>query len=352
MLNNQIINWYIQHKRDLPWRQTKDAYLIWISEIMLQQTKVATVIEYYLQFINRFPTVADLATADEQEVLKLWQGLGYYSRARNLHQASKTIHTYYNGVIPSNYSEILQLKGIGTYTAAAISAFAYNLPYAVLDGNVYRILSRYYGIDTPIDFSGAKKIYQQLATETMGDASPEIYNQAIIEFGALQCTPKIPKCDICPLLIDCVAHQLELVDILPKKSKRIKIKNRYFYYLFLSCEHTFAIEKRESNDIWKNMYQFPLIEKNQSISLDQLVKSEEWLHLFGNSELVIQSVQENKVHKLTHQNIYASFIHLNLSDTNELKNKYKFINWNDWADYPIPKPIENHLSQFFAKKNS
>ncbi|RUT73182.1 A/G-specific adenine glycosylase [Ancylomarina longa] len=351
MLSNQIINWYNQHKRDLPWRQTKDAYLIWISEIMLQQTKVASVIEYYLRFIDRFPTIGDLAMAEEQEVLKMWQGLGYYSRARNLHTASKTIQSQHNGVFPVNYPDILELKGIGTYTAAAISAFAFNLPYAVLDGNVFRILSRYYGVKTPIDSSVGKKIFQKLASETMGKASPEIYNQAIIEFGALQCTPKSPKCDICPLLKSCTASQSGLVALLPKKTKQIKLKNRYFYYLFLSCNDSLAIVKREGNDIWRNLYQFPLIEKSESISMEELLQSKEWIDCFGNSELVIQSIYKNKVHKLTHQNIHISFIHITISNDTGIKEKFKFISWEEWENYPVPKPIESFIKLFLKKES-
>jgi len=342
MLNNQIINWYSIHKRDLPWRRTKDPYSIWISEIMLQQTRVSTTIDYYNRFISQFPTVKDLAIADEQEVLNLWQGLGYYSRARNLHFAAKTIQKEYDGIFPDSYNNILALKGIGTYTAAAISSFAYNLPYAVLDGNVFRVLSRIYGIETPIDSGKGKKLFQQMATETMGNATPEIYNQAIIEFGALQCTPKSPKCESCPLLANCFAHKNQMIEVLPKKSKQIKTKNRYFYYLFLSCSGRFAIVKREGKDIWENMYQFPLIETDHPVEHHDLMKTEQWSLYLKNSTAVINKQTKPIVHKLSHQHIHASFVHITVKE--ELaKNDLIFISMEEAEDYPFPKLIENHL---------
>ncbi|MCT4601983.1 MAG: A/G-specific adenine glycosylase [Marinifilum sp.] len=345
MLNNQIINWYYKNKRDLPWRNTKNPYLIWISEIMLQQTRVATAIDYYNKFTERFPSVNDLALADEQEILNLWQGLGYYSRARNLHHAAKTIHTIYKGIFPKTHKEILALKGIGSYTAAAISSFAYNLPYAALDGNVFRVLARLYGVDTPIDSSEGKKLFQNLADETMGNARPEIYNQAVIEFGALQCTPKSPNCDICPLISNCVAYQSDMVEQLPKKSKQIKPKNRYFYYLFLSCSGRFAIEKREGKDIWKSMYQYPLIESDNDLSTETLLQSNQWKEIFDSSNLVILSISDNIVHKLTHQNINTRFIHIEV-DARHLKNydRFIFVNKKESERYPFPKLIDNHIT--------
>lgn len=345
MLSNQIIEWYLQYKRDLPWRKTKDAYTIWISEIMLQQTRVATATDYFNRFINQYPTVSDLALADEREVLKLWQGLGYYSRARNLHATAKIIHIEYKGVFPNTYKEILKLKGIGTYTAAAISSFAFNLPYAALDGNVFRVLSRIYGIDKPIDTGEGKKLFQKLANETMGNARPEIYNQAIIEFGALQCIPRNPKCEICPVQANCLAFGDGQVDQLPLKSKQIKTKNRYFYYLFLSCKNRFIIEKREGKDIWENLYQYPLIESDKAISTEELLQTSKWKGLFENKELAIHSICDKVVHKLSHQNLHTTIIHINMN-IDQLKNNSSFqiIKYSDIDNYPFPKPIENHLS--------
>lgn len=345
MLNNQIISWYLQNKRDLPWRETKDPYQIWISEIMLQQTRVATAIDYFNRFLVQFPTISDLAKAKEQEVLKLWQGLGYYSRARNLHATAKIIHTEYNGVFPDSYKEILKLKGIGSYTAAAIASFAFNLPHAAVDGNVYRVLSRIYGINKATDSTEGKKYFQNIASETMGNAQPEIYNQAIIEFGALQCIPRNPKCDICPLLSNCYAYNNAQVDQLPIKSKQIKTKNRYFYYLFLSCKSRFLIEKRIKKDIWENLFQYPLIECDKPISTNELLQTFEWKELFGNKKLVIHSVSENVVHKLSHQSLHTTFIHIEM-DIDKLSSKYGYqvINYSEITEYPFPKLIEDHLN--------
>lgn len=345
MLNNQIISWYLQNKRDLPWRETKDPYQIWISEIMLQQTRVATAIDYFYRFLVQFPTISDLAKAKEQEVLKLWQGLGYYSRARNLHATAKIIHTEYNGVFPDSYKEILKLKGIGSYTAAAIASFAFNLPHAAVDGNVYRVLSRIYGINKATDSTEGKKYFQNIASETMGNAQPEIYNQAIIEFGALQCIPRNPKCDICPLLSNCYAYNNAQVDQLPIKSKQIKTKNRYFYYLFLSCKSRFLIEKRIKKDIWENLFQYPLIECDKPISTNELLQTFEWKELFGNKKLVIHSVSENVVHKLSHQSLHTTFIHIEM-DIDKLSSKYGYqvINYSEITEYPFPKLIEDHLN--------
>ncbi len=345
MLNNQIISWYLQNKRDLPWRETKDPYQIWISEIMLQQTRVATAIDYFYRFLVQFPTISDLAKAKEQEVLKLWQGLGYYSRARNLHATAKIIHTEYNGVFPDSYKEILKLKGIGSYTAAAIASFAFNLPHAAVDGNVYRVLSRIYGINKATDSTEGKKYFQNIASETMGNAQPEIYNQAIIEFGALQCIPRNPKCDICPLRSNCYAYNNAQVDQLPIKSKQIKTKNRYFYYLFLSCKSRFLIEKRIKKDIWENLFQYPLIECDKPISTNELLQTFEWKELFGNKKLVIHSVSENVVHKLSHQSLHTTFIHIEM-DIDKLSSKYGYqvINYPEITEYPFPKLIEDHLN--------
>ncbi|WP_372751119.1 A/G-specific adenine glycosylase [Labilibaculum sp.] len=343
MLTNQIISWYLQNKRDLPWRETKDPYKIWISEIMLQQTRVATAIDYFNRFMHQFPTISDLAKAKEQEVLKLWQGLGYYSRARNLHETAKTIHTKYKGIFPKSHKDILALKGIGTYTAAAIASFAFNLPYAAVDGNVYRVLSRLYGIEKAIDSAEGKKYFQKLANETMNNARPEIYNQAIIEFGALQCIPRNPKCEICPLLSTCYAYSNKLVEQLPVKSKQIKTKNRYFYYLFLSCKSRFLVEKREIKDIWKNLYQYPLIEYDKAISTDKLIQTIEWKKLFGNQNLIIRRVSGEVIHKLSHQNLHTVFIHIEMN-IDSLKNKYQIIDFSEISDYPFPKLIEDHLN--------
>ncbi len=341
MFHHTILKWYSENKRELPWRNTKDAYKIWISEIMLQQTKVDSVMGYYQRFLDHFPTVNHLADADEKSVLRLWQGLGYYSRARNLHHAAKTIQQEYNGVFPNNYKAILALKGIGTYTAAAISAFAYNLPYAVLDGNVFRVLSRYYGIDTPIDTNKGKQLFQQVATDTMETATPEIYNQAIIEFGALQCTPKQPKCDTCPVNINCVALKEDTIFQLPVKEKKLKIKNRYFYYIIIRDDNGIVLNQRTQKDIWQNMYEYPLIETNKVTDLNKITSSKAWTDLFNGTKTTITKQNDIMVHKLTHQNIHITFIEVEIEDS--LKQPLQFISYDEVNNYPLPKPIETHL---------
>ncbi|MFZ4583041.1 MAG: A/G-specific adenine glycosylase, partial [Paludibacter sp.] len=228
-----LINWYEHNKRELPWRDISDPYRIWISEIILQQTRVNQGISYYLRFVDRFPDVKALATAHEDEVLKYWQGLGYYSRARNLHKTAQIIVEKHNGNFPNSYTEIVQLKGIGAYTAAAICSFAYNQPYGVVDGNVYRVLSRLFAIQTPIDSSQAKNEFSDLATNLLNNSNPGIHNQAIMEFGALQCVPVQPECNTCPFQKTCKAYELDLVDKLPIKASKTKVRERFFNYFFI-----------------------------------------------------------------------------------------------------------------------
>lgn len=262
--HNLLIKWYLQNKRDLPWRNTTNPYHIWLSEIMLQQTRVAQGMPYFLSFTTAFPTVFDLANANEEQVLKLWQGLGYYSRARNLHKTAQYIATELNGIFPDNYKDLLQLKGVGEYTAAAIASFSYNEAVPVVDGNVFRVLSRYFDIETDIAQAYAKKEFAALAFELMPKDNPAIFNQAIMEFGALQCVPKSPNCQICVFSESCAALQKKKVDQLPVKSKKLKVRNRYFNYLMLSdAEEKTLIQKRTAKGIWHNLYEFPLIETLQ-----------------------------------------------------------------------------------------
>jgi A/G-specific adenine glycosylase len=255
---NTLINWYETNKRDLPWRNTTDPYKIWISEIILQQTRVNQGLPYYRKFISNFPKVEDLANASEEKVLKLWQGLGYYSRARNMHQSAKYILNELNGVFPTSYIEIKKLKGVGEYTAAAISSFCFKEKKAVLDGNVYRLLSRFFGIETPIDSNKAKKEFTDLLKHLISSEKPDVFNQSIMEFGALQCTPKKPNCSICTWKNKCVAFATDKTHILPIKSKKIKKRIRYFNYIVYKQQQNYFIQKRTSKDIWKNMYEFPL----------------------------------------------------------------------------------------------
>ena len=313
IFNQTIYDWYSSNKRDLPWRNTNDAYMIWISEIMLQQTRVAQTELYFNRFIAALPTVFALANADEDTVLKLWQGLGYYTRARNLHATARIIVDKYNGIFPNDYHEILKLPGIGHYTAAAIASIAFNQPYAAVDGNVYRVLSRYFGISTPIDSEMGKKEFQQLASEVLADNNPGLHNQAMMEFGALQCIPKSPDCSICQLKLSCTAKKNNQVSSLPVKTKRIKTVNRYFYFYIMVCDDFFLFQKRTEKDIWKNLYQFPMIETDLEISDSEIIATEiPWLAGYTYN---IQNVSVTKKHLLTHQTIFARFISI---ETNKL----------------------------------
>ena len=304
-----LIQWYLQNKRDLPWRNDINPYTIWLSEIMLQQTRVAQGLPYFLRFTSAFPTVFDLANAEEEEVLKLWQGLGYYSRARNLHKTAKQIAFEFNGEFPKNYSELLHLKGIGEYTAAAIASFAYNENVPVVDGNVFRVLSRYFDVETDIASSGAKKEFIQLAAELLPKGQANIFNQAIMEFGALQCVPKNPDCGNCIFNDSCLALQKKKVAQLPVKSKKTKVTNRYFNYLVFSDEtNKTIICKRIQKGIWHNLYEFPLLETEKAES-DIAV-----LNLIKNQSFVTNAVQEVTlfnsipiVHKLSHQHLTIKF---------------------------------------------
>ncbi len=338
--SEQIINWYKQNKRILPWRNSKNAYKIWLSEIILQQTKVAQGLPYFNKFISKYPKIELLAKASEDEVLKLWQGLGYYSRARNLHHTAKEIVEKYNSRFPNNYKEIRELKGIGKYTAAAICSFAFDMPYAVVDGNVIRILSRYFGVLTPFDTTKGKKEFENLAQQLLKKENPAENNQAIMEFGALQCTPKSPKCTICPLQNSCFAFHNKLVSELPKKDKKLKIKKRYFDFLIINEKEKMLIQKRE-NGIWKGLYQFPLIENTTKKSENEIKNNEVWKKIFAQNEITILKISPILQHQLTHQRIFARFWHIN-AKISTLEN-YNYIRKKELKILPIPKLLENYL---------
>jgi A/G-specific adenine glycosylase len=304
-----LIQWYLQNKRDLPWRNTTDPYRIWLSEIMLQQTRVAQGMLYFLSFVDAFPTVFDLANAGEQQVLKLWQGLGYYSRARNLHKTAQYIAAELDGVFPDNYNDLLKLKGVGEYTAAAIASFSYGQPVAVVDGNVFRVLSRYFDIETDIALASAKKEFAALAFELMPKDEPATFNQAIMEFGALQCVPKSPNCNVCVFNESCLALQKKKIGQLPVKSKKLKVRNRYFNYLVVSDDNDDTIiQKRTSKGIWQNLYEFPLIETEAIESFDYIVERIE-KDFFVNDvvDSVLEYNEKSIIHKLSHQHLHIKF---------------------------------------------
>ena len=341
-----LIKWYLQNQRELPWRKTKNPYFIWLSEIMLQQTRVAQGLSYYLKFTDTFPTVFDLAKADESTVLKMWQGLGYYSRARNLHFTAKYIANELNGEFPSTFKEIIKLKGIGEYTAAAIASFAFNEPKAVVDGNVYRVLSRYFGIEIPINSSKGVKEFKALADTLIDKNKPANYNQAIMEFGAIQCKPKKPLCMFCPLSESCVGLQKNLIEKLPVKEKKIKVKKRYFNYIVVKTDDNKTIlSERKGKGIWQGLYQFPLIESDAVINKNELTSSKEFNDLFPNETTVSLFNAKEIVHKLSHQHLYTQFWIVETKQTISAS-----IDWTSVKKYPVPVLIANFLDEFLLTK--
>ena len=341
---NSLTQWYLQNKRDLPWRKTVNPYKIWLSEIMLQQTRVAQGTPYFLSFTTAFPTVFDLAAANEEQVLKLWQGLGYYSRARNLHKTAQYVANELSGVFPDNYNDLLKLKGVGEYTAAAIASFSYNEAVPVVDGNVFRVLSRYFDVETDIASASAKKEFAALAFELMPKHNPGVFNQAIMEFGALQCVPKSPNCGICVFNTSCAALQKKKVDQLPVKSKKLKVRNRFFNYLVvLDDNENTIIQKRIAKGIWHNLYEFPLIETERVEDFDciaNLIQSD----FFKGNEIVgiSESNPETIIHKLSHQHLYIKFWKVKVNGT--IKNA---INSDTLKTFPFPIVIHNFIEKDF-----
>lgn len=346
ILSNQLIYWYLQNKRDLPWRKTKDPYRVWLSEIMLQQTRVAQGLPYFLKFTEAFPTVFDLAKSDESTVLKLWQGLGYYSRARNLHFTSKYISNELQGIFPNNYKELLKLKGIGDYTASAIASICYNEPVAVVDGNVYRVLSRFYGINTPINSTKGIKEFKELAGTLIDKTQPGNYNQAIMDFGALHCKPQNPLCDSCPLVESCVALEKNLIKELPVKEKKLKIKKRYFNYLVVVTSNNETLfNERVGKGIWQGLYEFPLIETKASISEKELIEDKQFLEMFPNNTTISLFHNEDIVHKLSHQHLFTKFWIVKTKKVSE-----KTMDWQEVKKHPTPILIDKFLNEYLSMK--
>ena len=344
--SNTLIYWYLQNKRELPWRKTKNPYFVWLSEIILQQTRVAQGMAYYLKFTENFPTVFDLANADESTVLKMWQGLGYYSRARNLHHSAKQIANEFNGEFPSTYKEIIKLKGIGDYTASAISSICFDEPTAVVDGNVYRVLSRYFGVKTAINSSAGIKEFKALAQTLIDKKQSGNYNQAIMDFGALHCKPQNPLCDTCPFDASCVALEKKIIKELPVKDKKIKVRNRYFNFMVVKTDADFTIlSERKGKGIWQGLYQFPLIESDKNINKNELIASEEFINLFPNETTISLFNKKEIVHKLSHQHLYTQFWIVETENLSEAK-----IKWNAIRKYPVPVLIANFLEAFQPEK--
>jgi A/G-specific adenine glycosylase len=310
MIFSKTLNyWYSNNKRALPWRQTNDPYFIWLSEIILQQTQVKQGLPYYVRFVAEFPSVFHLANAEESAVLKLWQGLGYYSRARNIHTTAKYIANELEGKFPDNYKDLLKLKGIGDYTASAIASISFNQPAAVVDGNVYRVLSRYFGINTPINSSKGSKEFKQLAQELIDKKDPATFNQAIMEFGAMQCKPQSPDCSVCPFNASCMAFNENRITELPVKIKSPKAKKKFYNFLVLmSSEEKIILEKREGKGIWQNLYQFPLIETNKGFDFEDFKVMAENHALLKDKAFEMSLYNEEEIiHKLSHQHLYTKF---------------------------------------------
>lgn len=345
-VSRRLVEWYNTNKRDLPWRHTQDPYIIWISEIILQQTRVAQGMDYFLRFVGRFPDVAALASADEDEVLKYWQGLGYYSRARNLHAAAKDIMNRFDGVFPSEYKDVLSLKGVGEYTAAAIVSSAWNMPYPVVDGNVYRVLSRLYGIETPIDSTAGKKEFTVLAGMIMHPVQARLHNQAIMELGALQCVPLSPDCANCPLVDKCAAYAMDKVRYYPVKSNKTKTRDRYFHYFHIIYEEETWLHRRIGKDIWTGLYEFPLIETDSALSFEELQQTGEFRRLFdGAAPLDITIERPKEKHVLSHQILYATFYRVKISRKSEALSTFLCIPENEIGQFAVPRLIHIYLEK-------
>lgn len=341
-----LLEWYEGNKRDLPWRKSKDPYIIWVSEIILQQTRVAQGLDYFLRFTERFPNIASLAEAVEDDVLKMWQGLGYYSRARNLQAAARDIMSRFQGVFPSEYKDILSLKGIGEYTAAAIASFVWNQPYPVVDGNVYRVLSRLFALATPIDTTKGKKEFKELANLIMNQYEPGRYNQAIMEFGALQCVPQQPNCFTCPLSGQCVSYATNDVHLYPAKQNKIKTKDRFFNYLYIIYNGNTWLNKREGKDIWAGLYEFPLIETGQAMDFSQLQETEQFKQLFKGVGTLRVSVNIPEIkHVLSHQVLYARFFCIEIDIVSEALNSYLLVPVVDLENYAVSRLIQKALER-------
>ncbi|MCH4822164.1 A/G-specific adenine glycosylase [Gramella lutea] len=343
VFSNRLRLWYLQNKRDLPWRNTHEPYQIWLSEIILQQTRIEQGLPYYNKFIDAYPTVFDLANAPADEVLKLWQGLGYYSRARNLHESAKYVASELEGIFPQNYKGLLRLKGVGDYTASAIASFCYNEPVAVVDGNVYRVLSRVFGIDTPINSTTGIKEFKKLAQELLDKEDPATFNQALMEFGAIQCKPQNPLCETCPFNDKCLALKDDRIKELPVKLKKTKVRKRYFNYLVFDINKNKTIlEQRSGKGIWNGLYQFPLVESNKLITEEELKNLEDFQKLVDNSQFSMELYNEEPVvHKLSHQHLFTRFWLININEGQQEAVKLENV-----LEYPVPVLIGNFLNEY------
>lgn len=338
----RLFTWYDEHSRDLPWRTTRNPYFIWISEVILQQTRVAQGYDYFVRFINHFPTVEALADAPEDDVMRMWQGLGYYSRARNLHHAAKQIVAL--GDFPSTYDTIRSLKGVGDYTAAAIASFAFDIPKAAVDGNVSRVWSRVFGIDEPIDSARGRQMIVEIAQTLLPMKHAAKYNQSVMEFGALQCVPRNPDCTVCPLAHKCVALTQNRAGILPLKSHKTKVSSRHFSYLYIHTDKELLLHKRTADDIWKNLYELPLIETSTEMTTDDLLGSPEFAK--WQSQLpryVYKGCMKGVKHVLSHRVLHVSFHELEVRNSLCCPEDYLLVPFDELDHYALPRLIERYM---------
>ena len=332
------------NKRPLPWKGEKDPYKIWLSEVILQQTRVEQGWQYYEKFIEAFPTIQDLAKSDEKKLFKLWEGLGYYTRCKNLHATAKKISNELDGVFPGNYKDILSLKGVGLYTAAAIASFAFSLPHAVVDGNVERVISRYFGINTPVDSKGSKQLYSEIANSLLDEEDPASYNQAIMDFGATICKPRNPLCIECIQRNDCQAFQHGWVNELPFKEKSLIKKHRWFTYYVVVYNDKLYIKKRTDRDIWTNLYEFILSESPNESEQSIALKKETIKSILGTDKFTLVSVSPFFKQQLTHQTIHGQFVTIRVMEPLNTQN-YQMVTKSELSQYAFPKLINSYLGQ-------
>lgn len=333
-----LLSWFAREGRDLPWRRTRDPYRIWLSEVILQQTRVAQGLEYYLRFTERFPDIAALAAAPEDEVLKLWQGLGYYSRARNLHAAARQVMSRFGGVFPATYGEVRALPGVGDYTAAAVCSIVYDAPCAVLDGNVYRVLARLFDIGIPIDTTAGKRTFAELAQLQLDTSRPGLYNQAIMDFGALQCTPAQPRCGDCPLAGRCLALAAGTVGVRPVKQGRAKVRDRWFNYLHVTCGGQTLLHRRGGGDIWQGLYEFPLIETDKAADFAELAATAAFRELLGNGRWHLR----RSVTMPGHQLLHAVFHRIEC----DAMPAFPSVETAALGGYALPRLIDRYLTKY------
>ena len=337
-----LLSWFAREGRDLPWRRTRDPYRIWLSEVILQQTRVAQGLEYYLRFTERFPDIAALAAAPEDEVLKLWQGLGYYSRARNLHAAARQVMSRFGGVFPATYGEVRALPGVGDYTAAAVCSIVYDAPCAVLDGNVYRVLARLFDIGIPIDTTAGKRTFAELAQLQLDTSRPGLYNQAIMDFGALQCTPAQPRCGDCPLAGRCLALAAGTVGVRPVKQGRAKVRDRWFNYLHVTCGDRTLLRRRGGGDIWQGLYEFPLIETDKAADFAELAATAAFRELLGNGRWHLRRSVTMPGHQLSHQLLHAVFHRIEC----DAMPAFPSVETAALGGYALPRLIDRYLTKY------